>query len=130
MATMGFSSMNHDHRFRARRLPGHGTKLHPADWAVESGAVGDVLRGMNDQLRRRRRQRLRAFAASMIGLLCASFVWHHATRPGVLDHGTSASSAVVALPERQILSDGTIVELKHGAQVSVAYTDSVRQVSL
>ena len=105
-----------------------GLQLHAADWAVESGAVGDVLREMNGQLRRRRR--LRAVTGAAVALVFAGLVWHQANPPTVVTERAFAPSAVVSLPERQVLSDGSIVELRNGAQLEVAFIDSVRRVVL
>lgn len=127
---MDFSSMRRDHQSGAWQSRGQGAKLHPADWAVESGAVGEILRDLNCQLRRRRHRRLRALTGGAIALIVAGFVWRFVGRPAALNEGRLAPSAVVSRPERQILSDGSIVELKHGAQVAVAFTESVRRVIL
>ncbi|MBI4626528.1 MAG: FecR domain-containing protein [Verrucomicrobia bacterium] len=57
-------------------------------------------------------------------------VWHKASPPTVVTERAFAPSAVVALPERQVLSDGSIVELRSGAQLEVAFTDLIRRVVL
>ncbi|MGH7957019.1 MAG: FecR family protein [Opitutaceae bacterium] len=106
------------------------SKLHPADWVVESGAVGDVLREMNGRLRRRHRWRLRAITGGAVALIFAGFVWQRANRMATVAEPAMAPSAVVLRPERQVLRDGSIVELRNGAQVAVAFTDSVRRVIL
>lgn len=107
--------------------PGHG-RLHPADWAVEAGAVDDVLREMTGQLRRQRRRRWRALAGGAVALLVAGLVWQQWS--GLSGRRQPEPSVVVSRPERQVLSDGSIVELRNGAEIAVAFTDSVRRVVL
>lgn len=125
--------MNSDDQARSGHPLGQkpvGLPLHPADWVVESGAVGDVLREMNGQLRRRHRHRLRAATGAAVALVFAGLVWHQANPPTLVTERAFASSAVVSLPERRVLSDGSIVELRDGAQLEVAFVDSVRRVVL
>ncbi|MDO8544956.1 MAG: FecR domain-containing protein [Opitutaceae bacterium] len=118
-----------DPRHPAEQAPA-GSKLHPVDWVVESDAVGDVLREMNGQLHRRHRRRLRVVTGGAVALLLSGFVWQQAYRSTTITERTSTPSAMVSRPERQVLPDGSIVELRNGAQVAVAFTDSVRRVVL
>lgn len=131
---MDFPPVKNDPQSRWSRSPAPSPergRLHPADWAVEAGAVDDVLREMAGQLRRRRQQRWRALAGGVAALLVAGLVWQYGAEPaGVTGRRPPESSAVVSLPERQILSDGSIVELRNGAEIVVAFTDSVRRVVL
>ncbi|MSU50908.1 MAG: hypothetical protein EXS37_17765 [Opitutus sp.] len=115
---------------RLRRQTTRGTKLHPLDWVVESDAVEDVLNEMDGRLRRRRHRCLGAITGGAIALLVAGFGWHYVSQPPSLNEGRLASSALVSLPERQILSDGSIIELRNGAQIAIAFTDSIRRVVL
>src|SRR5437660_1453063 len=43
---------------------------------------------------------------------------------------TPPSSAVVLRPEKQILADGSVVELKSGAEIAVDFTGAYRRVAL
>lgn len=115
---------------RTPEKPPGGSRLHPVDWVVRTGAVDDVLCELGDQLRRSRRRRLRALAGSAVALACAGLVWQQARGPAVVALQSSPTSAVVKYPERQSLPDGSVVELKSGAQVNVAFTPSVRRVFL
>jgi len=86
---------------------------------------------MAGQLHRRRRHRWRAIAGAAAALLFAGLVWREWAEPaGLTGRRQTEPSAVVSLPERQILSDGSIVELRNGAEIVVAFTDSVRRVLL
>lgn len=106
--------------------------MHPADWTVAAGAVPDVLRDMEDRLRRRRRRRLAAAsgigAAGLIAL--ALFSWPQPRPEETRVAGDPASSAIVSLPRKEILPDGSTVELRNGAEVAVEYTPTHRRVEL
>lgn len=130
---MGFPAMNSDNQSGPGHPPAQmpvGRQLHPADWVVESGAVGDVLREMDAQLRGHRRRRLRAVTGAAVALVFAGIAWRQTNPPRVVTERPFAPSAVVSLPARQVLSDGSVVELRNGAQLEVAFTDSVRRVAL
>lgn len=107
-----------------------GTRLHPVDWTLRAGAVDDVLGELNDQLRRSRRRRLQALTGSVVALACVGLIWHQASRPAEFAPQPSAASAVVTYPQRQTLPDGSVVELRSGAQIHVAFTPAVRRVVL
>lgn len=107
-----------------------GARLHPVDWTVRAGAVDDVLSELGDQLRRSRRRRLRAIAGSAVALACVGLIWHQASRPADFATQSSPASAVVTYPDRQTLPDGSVVELRSGARIDVAFTPSVRRVVL
>src|SRR4051794_18353653 len=99
-------------RSRSSPPPAKAT-LHPADWVVESDAVDDVLREMSGQLGRRRRRRLRAMVSGLVVLLFASLVWRRPNQPTSATERITPHSAVVSLPERRMLTDGSIVELRN-----------------
>jgi transmembrane sensor len=104
-----------------------GSNLHPVDWVVESNAVGDVLREMETGLRKRRRS-LAIVAGTLV--VFAAWSWHHLSAPALVVAPALSSSVVVSRPEQRVLSDGSIVELRDGAEITVAFTDSVRRVVL
>ncbi|MGH7944869.1 MAG: FecR family protein [Opitutaceae bacterium] len=100
------------------------TPIDPLDWIGETGAQRDILRAMD---RQRRRRRVRTLAGTAAALLVAAIIWQLPWRSPV---PATASSAFVHVPARQVLPDGSIVELKDGASVSVAFTSVFRRVEL
>src|SRR5690606_39177778 len=40
------------------------------------------------------------------------------------------ASSIVSLPDRSVLADGSVVELRPGAQIAVDFTDQVRRLTL
>jgi len=105
--------------------------LHPVDWTVQVGAVDDVLRGMDLSLarRRRRRQGRGAAAGAALALVAAVAVWWPTSSPAP-DGAPPVRPAIVMRPARQVLPDGSIVELRHGARIAPEYTAAVRRVVL
>lgn len=95
------------------------------DRPLRAGAVIGALR----QRVRRRRQ---LGAATAVALLCIVLVgvsqWR--TRAGRTVLPLAAPGGLVLVPEKQVLQDGTLVELKGGAEIAVVFTDTLRRVTL
>ena len=114
---------------------------HPSDeeagedalaWAVESRATAWVGR---ETERRVRRRRIAAFAGGIGAALIAGFALHLVPQ-GVEPAGQFAVARVRSLPAsdsapmERVLTDGSIVRLKAGAQIDVHFSDAFRRVSL
>lgn len=93
--------------------------------------VDDTLQEMDVRLQRRHRRRVGAVAGGLAALLVAGFVWYAAAgrRPTTAD-SPSVSSVVVSRPARQVLPDGSVVELKDGAEIALDYNAALRRVAL
>lgn len=99
-------------------------------WAVSSGAASNVVRGLRVREQRRRRRRL-TIALGGAAVLALAGTWLSRTPARSVSPAAGESrSAVVSLPSRQVLPDGTIVDLKDGAQISLGFTPEVRLVRL
>lgn len=97
------------------------------DWVVPSGAVDLVYGEVAAQLRRRRHRRF-ASATLACAALLAGAVWWRTQEPTSLVE--PAMAAIVSAPDRQVLSDGSVVELKPGASVVVEFSETIRKVRL
>lgn len=99
-------------------------------WARADGAAARVA----EQARRHRRKRRevrQAVAASAAAVLLVSALWLWPASPAAHPPLTPARSAlVVAAPERRVLPDGSVVELKPGARIAVQFSPAVREVRL
>lgn len=107
--------------------------LDPLDWIEHAGASADVSRAIGRQLRlrrRRRRQRTAILASVTAAFLVGAFLWQDPWGDARNADRPLPASAVVTLPLRQILPDGSIVELKAGATVEPAFTPSLRKITL
>lgn len=96
-------------------------------WAVSSGTAEAVIDNLNRKARRRRRWT--AGAAAAVTLIVTGLMWPRVERirPAGMPAGPSAS---VSLPAKRILSDGTTVALRHGAEVAVEFSATQRRVVL
>jgi transmembrane sensor len=105
------------------------TGLEALSWAVSSGAAGEVVRHAEV----RRRQRVRRRIAGVAGVACLGLVgaWLFPRAPATLaTPPIAAASAVVIAPETRTLADGSIVELRRGAEILVEYGPSKRRIVL
>lgn len=100
------------------------------DWPVAAGAVDYMLHEVDVRLRRRRQRRIRAAAGGTFALLIAVFAGYAVFERKAPADVARASSAVVTRPERQVLADGSVVELKDGAEIALNYTEAFRRVTL
>ncbi len=103
------------------------------DWAVRHGAARRVTAEVERQLRLRQRRRRSLAGGAAALLLCAVLVSPQ------LDRSPDAplpapppalTNAVVSTPAKRTLPDGTVAELKDGAQITFDYSGPLRRVTL
>lgn len=114
--------------------PTHAAALehYSKTWSVfdrprRNGAADSILLEMAAQTRRRQR-RITATVSVLTVLLVAGYLWRF--HPTANSLSTPPASAVVLLPEKRTLPDGSQVELKPGAQIAVDYVGTFRRVAL
>ncbi|MBI5768522.1 MAG: FecR domain-containing protein [Verrucomicrobia bacterium] len=99
------------------------------EWAVATGRVDRVCAEVETRLRRRRIHRLGAAIAGVAVLVVIGLVWR--ANPGAASvPPPQAAPAIVVRPVQQLLSDGTLVEFKDDARISVEYSAAQRRVVL
>ena len=99
------------------------------DWARESGEVDHVVSELDVFLARRRRRRRGTLAASVAVLALVTMSldwWRHGEKP--IDD--APATAVVLRPEIRTLPDGSIVELRAGAEIAIDFGGPGRRVDL
>lgn len=118
--------------------PAHGAALarYGSVWAAmdrprRSGAACRVMTAV--QLHTTRRQRSARRAVVLAGgiaavLLVGLFLRDRSARPETST--TAVANATVILPRREVLPDGSTLELKDGTEVAVGFTSTLRRVSL
>jgi transmembrane sensor len=91
-------------------------------------AADELLLELGARKQRRRRRRLSAAAATVAVLLALGALWRI---PG---HDEAAreipATAMMIVPERKVLPDGSVILLKDGAQIAEGFTATVRRVEL
>jgi transmembrane sensor len=98
------------------------------DWVEPNGAIDQLYRELDVQLRRRKRKRLTVAVSCAAVLLVTTLAW----RPWAPVNPTASAplSAVVSAPARQMLPDGSIVDLNGGAVIRLEFSAAVRRVVL
>jgi len=109
---------------------GKSEHIHPVDWAVQAAAVDDVLGALATRLRRRRLRRVAVFAGAATGLAITVLVWRPAQVNVVPAERPASSSAVLLIPRRELLPDGSSIELRLGAEIGTAFSPASRRVIL
>jgi transmembrane sensor len=119
--------------------PRHAAVLarHEQTWKIFDRPVNAGQgRALADEFRARfARQRRRRRATTTLAAVWCLFMVGFAWRWTVLEqteptHPASGGNAVVVLPETRTLPDGTVVELKSGAEIEIDYSGKFRRVYL
>lgn len=99
------------------------------DRPFNAGAADELLEELDRRSSRRNRSKLGLALSVGLVLILVSF-WQ-GTRPAHTSVGDAVPEvAILRLPSRQVLEDGSIVELKEGAAISVDYSAQRRRVTL
>jgi transmembrane sensor len=100
--------------------------LHGVDWAIKAGVTDEVMLATRFRVRRRQR---RLSALGIVVILLAGGFWFSVERPFARTIKAPAS-AVVDIPQRRSLPDGSVVELKDDSRISVVFSPTTRRVAL
>lgn len=100
------------------------------DRPVSGGAVDHVIEALHRIGRRQCRRRAFSGALAMALSLAGISIWTLSREHATAGNEVIASSAQVLLPERQTLPDGTVVELKEGAEILPDFGITHRRVAL
>src|SRR4051812_29741386 len=82
-----------------------------------TGNVERLKAALAVRQKRQRRRRTQVAVGGALLLLIAAFTWQYSSR--TIPIAEISSHAIVTTPERRILSDGTIVELKDHSEIAV-----------
>ncbi|MDP3072946.1 MAG: FecR domain-containing protein [Opitutaceae bacterium] len=115
--------------------PRHGAamRFYGSAWSAlagpaQSGKGGELERQLALLAGRRQRRRRRIFAGgAALTLLAGSVAVWNPLRPAP---ESAPPSAIVSAPSRQVLPDGSVVELKGNARIVSAYSKSLRRITL
>lgn len=87
------------------------------------------MQGTRQRVRRQRQRRF-AVAGTLAAVVMGAVIWGTFPSKPIATANLTPASVVLAVPARQTLADGTVVELKEGAEISVAYSPAFRRVNL
>lgn len=113
--------MEHDVPSESSSVP--SARVKPLDWAQNAGKAGPVARAIEDFVlcRRQRRRRSIAAAAGLMVMLVGAFAWQQGKFSSSAVSAVAARTTIISSPARQTLPDGSVVELKPGAEIDVAF---------
>jgi transmembrane sensor len=99
---------------------------HALDWAAGDGRAEWLLAELRARAARRRRRRTLGLVATAV--LALGAFWLVESRP--LERLPQSRPALVHQPIRQVLADGSTIELREGAQLAVDFSTAWRRVRL
>ncbi len=98
-------------------------------WAAATGGAQDLARRVEASVRRKRRRKQLIAAACGAALIAFASLWVAPQKSSPQAVGP-APAVFAAVPEDRRLPDGTLVELRPGARLTVDFSDAVRRVVL
>lgn len=100
------------------------------DWVWQIGAADEIITKLEVRAKCRRRRGAMAGATAAVAFCMAVLVWWANLAVDSTGDLPLNSTLVVVRPNKQALPDGSIVELKDGAQIFIEFRESVRAISL
>jgi len=111
-------------------MPAGGESMNPIDWAVRIGAADTLLRITDAYVRRNRRRRTLLLVSGVLAALFTGFLWREQTPASEVRGGAPMATLIMSAPSHQVLPDGSEVELKDNAEISVDFRGTNRRVYL
>jgi transmembrane sensor len=105
-------------------------------WLQQTQSRAELLGAVRSRLKRRRQRQAGLMATLCVALAAGGFAWRHipadhpASTGGVAAAAAGSSTAILTFPSQEILPDGSIVELRDGAEIGQHFTGAIRRVSL
>jgi len=99
------------------------------DGPVQAGAADELLQELATLKEGHRRRSLLSAVGVAAILLISISAWNFPREP-ITDPAPQTATAKIVSPSRQILPDGTMVELKDGAEIHADFSPAVRRVEL
>lgn len=99
-------------------------------WAISADATQPLVAEIRRRASHRRRRRYAAFgSAAIFTILIGATLWGLRI-PEATTTPTALTSNLTSLPSRQVLADGSVVELKQGAELEIDFSSGFRRVAL
>lgn len=100
------------------------------DWPSHAGVTAEILSGLERRARRRRHRRLATAGALAAAVVIGWFALVPSAPEPASAPAVAAAPLVMLQPARQVLGDGTIIDLRDGAEIAVEFTTQYRRVTL
>ena len=102
------------------------------DWALHVGAVDEVIEGLQQRARVRRGRRRLAVGVAAVALMCVGLFIREEAQPvpSSAPHRSSPIALATIAPRNVALPDGSIAELRDGAEIAIEYDSEVRRIRL
>ena len=98
-------------------------------WAVSSGAAPQVVAQLAARRRSRQRRRFTVAAGAAAIFALTAVIWQRTPAPTTAA-SSNPSGLTVSAPARRELPDGSVVDLKPGAEIAVEFSPALRRVVL
>lgn len=106
-----------------------GVQRTVLDWPQHAGMIDQMLPVIEQRVRRRRQRRLGAVAAGLAAMLVIVLIWPDREN-GRVETKAAVAGGPLVLPMTQVLSDGSVVQLREGAEIAVDFDEGHRRVVL
>ena len=120
-----------------RANPNHASAMGEVEaaWSLmeqprHTGEVEFALRELESRRQRRLRSKLMTAGLGLAAAAAITMMFQPVRHQSALAHMESLAATTVALPERQTLTDGSVIELNAGAEIAVDFSASFRRVRL
>lgn len=90
-----------------------------------AGRGHEMINALGRRATRRRRRRAAGAALALAAVVVVAFQWNPLRPPA-----PNVAAPVVVTPEKRVLPDGGLIEMKPGAELSVDYSGNLRRVTL
>lgn len=98
------------------------------DWVAETVGNEALLRELHVRARRRRRQRVIALGGAAVALAVCFLALRPLPRPPA--DVASSNRLHLSIPRQQVLPDGSVAELRDGAEIAVEFSGAHRRITL
>jgi len=105
-------------------------------WVQQTQSQAELIGAVHARVKRRRQRRLAFVATACVALAAGGFAWRPLRPPAatalpmVAEASSPSTPTLLRLPLREVLSDGSIVEFRNGAEISEQFTAAFRRITL
>ena len=106
------------------------SKRRSFNWSAAADQADLIIGDLERELEGKRRKWMSKSAYASIAIIAFSILWFGITNKWIRDASATAETVALLEPDRETLSDGTVVDLIEDAKIAVDYSPSIRRVRL